>query len=228
MICRAAGFSDATSTPRNRDRFRKHFSISSVAPSGLAALMDIQVGDDLVYIEKHLVSSRAELRAIAESLRPGQRVTIDISRSGQSRLLTGILPEVSRESYPETDVIYGSVAGAKGERLRTIITRPKNARGKLPVIFLAGWLSCDSVEAPNDTTDATSLVFRALAQLPGFCTVRVEKQGVGDSEGVCAETDFDAELAGYRAAFRSLAQQEFIDTEQVYLIGISNGGGSRP
>jgi hypothetical protein len=37
------------------------------------------------------------------------------------------------------------------------------------VIFVAGWLSCDSVEAPADTKDATGIVFRGLAQMPGFC-----------------------------------------------------------
>ena len=222
------GFLGCTIDPSKPGPVPKTFLIASVAPGSLAAALDIQVGDDLVYIEKHLMTGRAELRAVAESFRAGQRVTIDISRAGQSRLLTGILPEVPRESYPDADVIYGSVSGSKGEKLRTIITRPKNATGKLPVIFVAGWLSCDSVEAPNDTTDATSLVLRALAQLPGFCTVRVDKPGVGDSEGVCAETDFDTELAGYRAAFRSLAQQDFIDPDQVYLLGISNGGGFAP
>ncbi|PYL19494.1 MAG: hypothetical protein DME30_00565, partial [Verrucomicrobia bacterium] len=56
-----------------------------------------------------------------------------------------------RESYPNVDVIYDSVTTPHGERLRTIITKPRNAKGKLPVIFVAGWLSCDSVEAPADT-----------------------------------------------------------------------------
>ena len=116
----------------------------------------------------------------------------------------------------------------KGEKLRTIITKPKNATGKLPVILVVGWLSCDSIEAPDGTTDAAASVFRILAQMPGFCTVRVDKQGVGDSEGGCGETDFESELAGYRAAFRSLGQHDFIDTEHVYLLGLSNGGGIAP
>jgi hypothetical protein len=60
-----------------------------------------------------------------------------------------------RESYPNVDVIYDSIAVSQGERLRTIITKPHDAKGKLPVIFVAGWLSCDSVEAPADTKDAT-------------------------------------------------------------------------
>ena len=58
-----------------------------------------------------------------------------------------------RETYPRVDVIYDSVTEPDGARLRTIITRPRDAKRKLPVIYVAGWLSCDSVEAPADTKD---------------------------------------------------------------------------
>ena len=95
-----------------------------------------------------------------------------------------------RETYPGADVIYDSVTTPDGKRLRTIITKPRDAKGKVPVIFVAGWLSCDSVEAPAGTKDESGLVFRGLAQLPEFALFRMDKQGVGDSEGVCAETDF--------------------------------------
>src|SRR5207247_8983549 len=67
-----------------------------------------------------------------------------------------------------------------------------------------------------------------LAQLPGFCLFRVDKQGVGDSEGDCAANDFESELAGYRAAFRTLKKYDFIDANRVYMLGISNGGGIAP
>jgi pimeloyl-ACP methyl ester carboxylesterase len=133
-----------------------------------------------------------------------------------------------RESYPNVDVIYDFVTAPHGERLRTIITKPHDAKGKLPAIFVAGWLSCDSVEAPAATKDATGIVFQGLAQMPGFCLFRVDKQGVGDSEGVCAENDFESELAGYRAAFRALKNYDFIDPIQIYILGISNGGGFAP
>src|SRR5213080_12064 len=133
-----------------------------------------------------------------------------------------------RESYPNIDVIYDSVTAPDGKRLRTIITKPHNAKGKLPVIFVAGWLSCDSVEAAAGTKDESGLVFRGLAKLPEFALFRMDKQGVGDSEGVCAETDFDAELAGYRAAFRALKNYDFIDAKRIYMRGISNGGGFAP
>src|SRR5438552_16589013 len=133
-----------------------------------------------------------------------------------------------RETYPRVDVIYDSVTAPDGARLRTIITKPRDAKGKLPVILVAGWLSCDSVEAPADTKDESGLVFRGLAQVQDFSLFRVDKQGIGDSEGVCSETDFDSELAGYRAAFRALKNYDFIDSNRVYILGISNGGGFAP
>jgi pimeloyl-ACP methyl ester carboxylesterase len=133
-----------------------------------------------------------------------------------------------RESYPNVDAIYDFVAAPDGKRLRTVVTKPRNAKGKLPVIFVAGWLSCDSVEAPAGTKDESGLVFRGLAQVPEFALFRMDKQGVGDSEGVCAETDFNSELAGYRAAFRALKNYDFIDTKGIYILGMSNGGGFAP
>jgi len=132
------------------------------------------------------------------------------------------------ETYPNVDVIYDSVTAPDGKRLRTIITKPREAKGKVPVIFVAGWLSCDSVEALAGTKDESGLVFRGLAQIGEFALFRMDKQGVGDSEGVCAETDFDSELAGYRAAFRALKNYDFIDTKKIYMLGISNGGGFAP
>src|SRR5207245_3569612 len=67
--------------------------------------------------------------------------------------------KTARENYPNVEVIYDSVTTPHGERLRTIVTKPRGAKAKLPVIFVAGWLSCDSVEAPADTKDASGLVF---------------------------------------------------------------------
>ena len=133
-----------------------------------------------------------------------------------------------RENYPGVEVIYDTVVAPNRQKLRAIITRPQGSEGKLPVIFLAGWLSCDSVEAPAETKDASGLAFRNLVTMPGYCTFRIDKPGVGDSEGDCAKTDFDTELAAYRAAFRSLANYDFIDSTQVYVLGISNGGGFAP
>ena len=132
------------------------------------------------------------------------------------------------ESYAGVTVVYDAIRDGAGNRLRVIATHPQRPEGRYPVIFVVGWLSCDTVEARAGTTDATQLMLQAMAKLPGFATVRLEKAGVGDSEGNCATSDFNAELAGYRQAFRHLSSYAFVDTAAIFLFGISNGGGYAP
>src|SRR5436189_6448640 len=87
-----------------------------------------------------------------------------------------------RENYPNVDVIYDSVTMPDGKRLRSIITKPRDVKGKLPVIFLAGWLSCDSVEGLADTKDATGRSLRGLAHIPEFAHVEIDKPTLGTRE----------------------------------------------
>ena len=132
------------------------------------------------------------------------------------------------ESYPGVTVQYDALTDAAGHRLRLILTFPQGTSQRLPVIFVAGWLSCDSVEAPPGDKGAPQQLFQALARLPGFATVRLDKPGVGDSEGDCAATDFDTELAAYRQGFRTLGAYPFADTSRIFILGLSNGGGFAP
>src|ERR1700694_3950636 len=90
-------------------------------------------------------------------------------------------PSAPLETYTHADVMYDSVRDNRGERPRVILPRPHEGSGSSPAIFVAGWLSCDSVEAPANTADASGKVFRVLAELPGGATVRVDKPGVGRS-----------------------------------------------
>ncbi|HXY76330.1 MAG TPA: alpha/beta hydrolase [Steroidobacteraceae bacterium] len=136
--------------------------------------------------------------------------------------------EFKDESYPGVAVIYDALRDAAGQRLRLILTHPQSGGPRFATIFVAGWLSCDTVEAPADTNDAAAKVFRYLAQLPEFATVRLEKAGVGDSEGDCAASDFDRELSAYRQAFRHLQDYPFVDGSRIFILGVSNGGGFAP
>ena len=131
-----------------------------------------------------------------------------------------------RERFQNAAVMLDWVKDNRGENLRTFITRPKNSTGKVPAIFFVGWLSCDSVEYPDGETDGFGAIFHRLIEQSGYATVRTDKPGVGESEGTCARTDFQTELAGYQAAFDSLEKYDFIDSDRVFIVGLSNGGGT--
>ncbi|MFL6594517.1 MAG: PDZ domain-containing protein, partial [Chthoniobacterales bacterium] len=202
--------------------------VSEILRNSFAAAAGLKSGDTITAVNGKKVNAPNTLEAAVRPLKSGEKVSLQLQREGKPLTLDGVFPEEPRETYASADVVYDTVAGAKNQRLRTIITKPKNGQGKLPVIFLAGWLSDDSVEAPNDTKDPSGLLSRGLAELPGFATFRVDKPGSGDSDGNCAETDFDTELAAYRAAFAALSRYDFIDPNRIFILGVSNGAGFAP
>jgi pimeloyl-ACP methyl ester carboxylesterase len=109
------------------------------------------------------------------------------------------------------------------------VTRPNGIAGKVPLIFFVGWLSCDSMEYSDaDTSDGFGIFLRRLIDRSGYATLRMDKPGVGDSEGDCAKADFQSEMEGWQAAFDALAKYKFIDLDRVFVVGLSNGGGFSP
>ena len=138
-------------------------------------------------------------------------------------------PEPQREHFQNAEVLYGWAQDSRGERLRTFITRPKTATGKVPAIFFVGWLSCDSVEyADAETQDGFGILLRRLIEQSGYATVRLDKPGVGESDGDCSKADFTEELSGYQSAFDEMLKYDFIDPARIFLLGLSNGGGTAP
>ncbi len=136
-------------------------------------------------------------------------------------------PEPKREHFQNAEILYGWAQDSRGERLRTFVTRPKNVTGKVPAIFFVGWLSCDTMEyADADTKDGFGILLRRLIEQSGYATVRMDKPGIGESEGDCGKADFTEELSGYQSAFDKMLKYDFIDPAKILVIGLSNGGGT--
>jgi len=99
----------------------------------------------------------------------------------------------------------------------------------LPLAFLVGWLSCDSVSWPKGPAFGLAHAWIQVARESGFATVRMDTPGVGDSRGpACGKLDFDRELAAYRAAYAAALRMPDIDPARVVIVGMSNGGGVAP
>jgi len=134
-----------------------------------------------------------------------------------------------REHFDHASVLYDWVTNSRDEKLRTFTTRPGNPSGKVPVIFFVGWLSCDSMEYSDaNTQDGFGIFLRRLIDQSGYATVRMDKPGVGESQGDCSKADFESEMSGWQAAFDAMSKYDFIDLDRVFVVGLSNGGGFSP
>ncbi len=134
----------------------------------------------------------------------------------------------ARERHACCDTYHDFVTSPDGLRLRTIVTRPRNRPGRLPGILFTAWLSCDSVELRAGAEDGWSRFQRALVSETGAVVLRMDKPGVGDSEGACSATGFNAEVAAYRAAFDALKRLDFVDPDALAVVGGSMGGAIAP
>jgi len=133
------------------------------------------------------------------------------------------------ESIDGVDLVYGEARTDKGYRVRIYTSRPRGATGRLPLVVFIPWLSCDAVENPRNGNDGWSHMLRIVMRDAGVQLVRIEKPGVGDSEGPrCSDTDLDDDMAGFRAGVRAAMADAGADPSRLILFGGSVGGGLVP
>lgn len=203
--------------------------IARVRPGGAGEKSGLAVGDRILAVDGRKLTDEATLSRVYERLRSGDRVRLTVARSAEEFDRTVTVPALPLERIEGLEVVYGSVVSEKGHRVRTIRTRPEGAAGRRPGLFLVGWLSCDSVESPLGASDGFARLLRDVMTRSGYVVLRMDKPGVGDSGGpACADTDFETELAAYRAAFRAFATSPEVDPGRIVVMGMSNGGGFAP
>lgn len=186
-------------------------------------------GDRVLRIGSTALVDARSLARSRRSVRGGDRVELEVRRDGATRRVAFELTPLPLESIPGCRVEYGWVQSPRGYRVRTIVTRPADATGRLPAILFVPWLSESPVETPLGTARGTNRLLQELTPATGWMLMRVEKPGVGDSEGPpCGENDLEEDLDASRAALRALAARADVDPERIVLLGASIGGGLVP
>jgi hypothetical protein len=165
--------------------------------------------------------------AAAKSFHAGDVATLQVLRGHES--LTKQLTVKARplEHSPDADTLYKAV-NVDGSLRRVIITAPKSA-GRHPAVLYVNGVGCFSQESADLTSTDAQLLYGLTRA--GFVTMRVEKSGMGDSQGPpCASpvVDLQAEVRGYVAGLRALKDYPFVDPGNVFVIGLSIGGVEAP
>jgi len=205
--------------------------VSEVVPAGTAAAAGVVAGDTVVGIAGRVVTTSDTLRAALRDVYAGQTIRIDVLRQGAPVALPVTLAD-RREAVEGSTVSYRSVVAPNGYRLRSIVSvpeRPARARGgRHPALLYVQGITCDSIDRPDRPDAADTRIVHALAR-QGFVTLRVDKPGLGDSEGPpCHEIGFAEELDGYRVALDALAAMPEVDPHRIYVFGYSMGGLMAP
>ncbi|MCU0317400.1 MAG: alpha/beta fold hydrolase [Fimbriimonadaceae bacterium] len=191
----------------------------------------LKLGDVLVAMNGEPVATQGLSKRV-RSLRSGDTVTFQVIRDGKTIELRAPLSEKPRDPGNENyQVTYHHIV-SNGQRMRTIISTPRKP-GKYPgFFFIQGFspLSYDYVMA-GEMTDLSRMNAPILHEFAnsGFVTIRVEKPGVGDSEGgPFAEVDYLTELDIYLQTLKQLKEHPQVDLDNIFIFGHSMGGAFGP
>jgi len=202
--------------------------VARLAAGGAAAEAGLRDGDHVSRVNGTPIDEPADFARLRREFRADARVEVQVERQGRSSTFRYRLPPLPLESPPGCEVSYGAVALPAGYRVRTIVTRPAGARGALPTLVFIPWLSPDAVETPVGPPDGWIQLLHGLAR-HGWQVVRIEKPGIGDSEGPdCGTNDLETDLAAFRAGLAAARALPGTDTKRVVYFGGSIGGALAP
>jgi len=133
------------------------------------------------------------------------------------------------ETHPDLETVPGVLHTRDDTRLRTYLTRPTGAPGRLPALLFVQWLSCDTIELPEKAEDGWSRMLKRILRESGCVVMRTEKRGVGDSEGgPCSQLDYLTELSDHRDALTQLRASPWVDPQRIVVFGASIGANYAP
>jgi len=203
--------------------------VFAISPDSTAAAVGVSIGDIIQEVDGQMTSSPESVVAAIGKHKAGESITLNLRRGDERRTIEAVLKPYPSEKMANATIHYGSVVALPGARLRTILSVPEGKPGtRFPAVLLLQGGGCGSIDSPFSVSGGQPGLIHAIGS-QGFVTMRVEKSGVGDSEGpACASIGFNEELAGYRAALTALRSLPSVDPQRVYLVGISLGGVFAP
>jgi pimeloyl-ACP methyl ester carboxylesterase len=203
-------------------------TIGSIFPHTTAARAGLQVGDVLLAIQGKSIADPSQVAPALAGLSVGGRLAISIDRGGRRMNVDAEWLPKPLDRGENYEVIYDHVV-SNGHRIRTLVSRPMGGgAGKVPVLFLIQGVGPSSIDQNLDSPGAYSRILKAFNDR-GYATVRVEKPGIGDSEGPPPiDLTYDRDVDAFRQALASLRRYSFMDLDRVFLFGHSMGGCHAP
>jgi pimeloyl-ACP methyl ester carboxylesterase len=191
-----------------------------------SAANGLEAEDLITGVDGKRFKSFGEWNELVRSAVDRPTVKLNVRRGGKEQVIEIKVQPKPADNGSNYQTLYESVV-SNGHRIRTFITKP-TAPGKRPVMFWIQGINASSVETPLTGPSGMSKILKSFSD-DGWVTVRVEKPGVGDSEGGPALlVGFDEELDIYRQTLKALGNYDFIDPSRIYLFGHSMGGCHAP
>ncbi|MEM9997888.1 MAG: alpha/beta fold hydrolase [Bacteroidota bacterium] len=194
--------------------------------------LELEAGDVLLTVNGEAVASPQALVAMVGEIREGDVVTLEVVRGGARQTLVGAALPKPFETDDTAEVLYDAVPFQDGA-LRAIAKKPLGPDGQpqtgpMPTVYFIQGYTCASIDFGSPQHPYRLLIDGLVDR--GYAVFRVEKPGMGDSAGTsdCSAIGYDEEMEAFTAAYDHLLTYDWVDRDNVFLLGHSMGGLQAP
>lgn len=197
-------------------------AIGRLLPGSAAERGGLLAGDVILSIGGNPTAQSADVVDTIRHEPSGSPVSLGILRGGVRRTIAITLDRAPDEQDPTVTTEYGAIS-FDGSLRRTLVTFPRGTKDKRPAVLILGGIGCFSVDVARDTQDSYLRIAHDLGRR-GIVVMRLEKSGVGDSQGPpCLSVDFLTEERSYVAALAAFERSPHVARRHIYLLGHSIG-----
>jgi alpha-beta hydrolase superfamily lysophospholipase len=201
--------------------------ITAIEPGSPATSAGLRLDDVLTAMGTHTLSTPADFVAVVHMTSISKPVAVTFLRNGIALHAKIKLALAPKEAEPEVVTDYSSIMVENTLR-RTLETVGRHRSGASPALLLIGGIGCFTIDNPADLHDSYRGFAHDLTRA-GIIVMRVEKAGIGDSQGgPCYATGFGEESRMYSAALDALLKDPRVDINRVFLFGHSIGSAIAP
>jgi len=171
------------------------------------------------------MSDARELASYVQTLSSGAPIEFVVDRGGDKLTLHGKTIPLPVEHIAHAHVHLAHLT-MNDQRRRVILTNPAGGQPPYTTILYLQGLGTQSCELSSDPDEPLRKLLEGFSAA-GLATLRVERSGMGDSEGPpFSTTNLFDDVAAYRAALHFLANHPLVG--KVILFGHSVGGMIAP
>lgn len=205
----------------------KGIKIIKVIDNSTASSIGVLKDDIIKSINNIPFNDISDLVAYINNWRVDDQIDVLVLRNNKLIELKGKIQGKPYEQSKNGDVIYGDV-DYDGGKLRSILILPKNVENP-PIVFFLPGIGCGSLDYYYNDSAPIKLLIEGFVE-QGIAVYRVEKPGMGDSQGTekCLEMDFNYEVAAFNTALSKLKSLKNINKNKIYLYGHSLGSVTAP
>lgn len=201
--------------------------IDLVVPNSTVAQAGMEPGAVLLKINATEIHTIRDIGQGAGNLREEDPVELTFFQNGKQ--IRKKVKAIGRppETFENGQVKYDAMQIGEA-RIRTILVTPNDVENPPVIYFIQGY-TCASTEFSMLPEMTVMKLFQDWVNA-GYAVFRVEKAGVGDSEGGkhCMEMNFTEELALFQKGYEQLKTYSTINSEKIFLFGHSMGGVVAP